>query len=107
MKKEKNIWNFNPNLAEYFPNGKIMRSLTILNHFKDECHKLLSTFGEIESYEWKNEEIIEVLEKKCKRIEYTPSDLVVYLYQFDNGLEIYLNNYEIERIVQILTDEVV
>ncbi len=103
IKKEKNIWHFDSDLAQYFPNGKIMRCLTIMNHFRPKLLELLSSFKGIEYYSAYCYDTKNALKEMCTAIEHI-YDSNRYYYKFDNGLVIILNDQEIENISNILTD---
>lgn len=106
IKKENDIWHFDSDLAQYFPNGKIMRSLTVMNHFRPKLRKLLSSFKDIEYYSAYCYDAKSALKEMCTRIDYIPNSLTKYYYKFDNGLEIILSDYEIESISKVLTDSI-
>lgn len=93
---KENIWHFNPDLAEYLPNGEIKRLQTMINHFKEEGFKIFEKTHE-------TLEIASVLMKKCS---YTEEEYeTLYCYKFDNGTEIELTEYEIEVIARVIADE--
>lgn len=93
IKKEKNIWHFNPELAVYSPDGKLMELYTILNHFKDECFKENN----------KSTNYKKTILSKCA---YTLVGIIpTCVYKFDNGLEIELSENNIDNLISILTDE--
>lgn len=93
IKKENNIWHFNPELAVYSPDGKLMELYTILNHFKDECFKENN----------KSTNYKKTILSKCA---YTLVGIIpTCVYKFDNGLEIELSENNIDTLISILTDE--
>ena len=97
IKKEskKNIWHFNPDLAEYLPNGEIKRLQTMINHFNEEGLKIFEKTHE-------TLDIIPALRDKCSytKEEYETS----FIYKFDNGTEIELTEYDIEAIARVIAD---
>ena len=92
----KNIWHFNPDLAEYLPNGEIKRLQTMINHFNEEGLKIFEKTHE-------TLDIIPALRDKCS---YTKKEYeTLFIYKFDNGTEIELTEYDIEAIARVIADE--
>lgn len=92
--KESNLLPFNHDLAVYSPDGKLMEFHTILNHFKDEVHKILNDEGDAVY-----NAITTIMNKRTyvnKNDEYG--------YAFDNGIKIELPNEIITYMAYILTD---
>ena len=100
IKKEskENIWHFNPDLAEYLPNGKIKRLQTMINHFKEEGLKIYE-----ETHSSLN--VVKYLMNKCSYKEQML--LTRYHYEFDNGTGFELLKSDIEAIVKVLTDDII
>lgn len=96
IKKEKNIWAFNSDLAEYLPNGEIKRLQTMINHFNEEGLKIFEKTHE-------TLDIIPALREKCS---YTKEEYeTLFIYKFDNGTEIELTEYDIETIATVIADK--
>ena len=91
----KNIWHFNPDLAEYLPNGEIKRLQTMINHFNEEGLKIFEKTHE-------TLDIIPALRDKCS---YTKKEYeTLFIYKFDNGIQFSLNDDDLETIAIVIVD---
>lgn len=93
---KENIWHFNPDLAEYLPNGKIKRLQTMINHFKEEGFKIFEKTHD-------TLDVIPALRDKCS---YTKEEYeILFIYKFDNGTEIELTEDDIHTVAKVIDDE--
>ena len=93
---KENIWHFDPDLAEYFPNGEIKRLQTMINHFEEEGFKIFEKTHE-------TLDVIPALREKCS---YTKEEYeILFIYKFDNGTEIELTEDDIFTVAKVIADE--
>lgn len=98
INKKQNILHFDPNLAEYYDDGRICKKMTLIKHLRTEDACLLDT-----NLNPNSKLIFKYIVCKCHKI-YKKSLSTYCIYKFDNELEIEVELSFIYGVVNALIE---